>query len=702
MKFKFCALLCVGLALTARLEFAQVSPPEPSQTPANQRDLRLEQDPVKSSDDSLPIRIPRGYAVVIGINQYEKIPQSKQLNFAERDAEAIYSILISPEGGNFRAENVHKLIGRQATLENVRKELEEWLPSIAREEDRVWVYFAGHGFVSENKAYLAPYDLNPRDIGRTGYSMAQLGSLFGNRIKARWKVLLTDACHSGAINPERDVQTINKSLIDLDKSLFSLTASRDREVSFESPDSGGGHGIFTYYVVKGLEGSADESADGIVTADELAEYVRQNVRSATSGKQNPTSERASFDPNMLLAYVASNRLPNTPPPAKFGTLVIESNLDGVEVFVDEKSVGIVNRDKPLPLPGLVPGVHIIKGVKLGYEPDGPREEIVYPGQVSTVSIKILIPRRRSKEAAELFDKGLELYLKGSEANYRRAVDFFRRALALDPKFSQAALYLARTYNALFEQAKAKENFQKAIEIDPDYLEARASFGGMLLDIGDLDGAIRQLNTVIQRDRDHALAYYLLAEAFRRKDAYAESIAAAKRAIQLTPANAEAYLWLAESLRMSESYVDAKSAYLDYLRLSNFDSKLAGNLNYYALGFLFGLGKRHRAAQHDIWEDLRSRAYFGLCDCDRRLEQYASAIAYCQKSLSYDKQDALVHYATALAYARQASDSGRVEPLIPALKHFKTVLEINSDLTEADYSRQNIESIEAFLITTRSQ
>jgi uncharacterized caspase-like protein len=39
--------------------------------------------------------------------------------------------------------------------------------------------------------------------------------------------------------------------------MFSLTASRDRERSFESADWGGGHGIFTYYVVKGLEGAAD-------------------------------------------------------------------------------------------------------------------------------------------------------------------------------------------------------------------------------------------------------------------------------------------------------------------------------------------------------------------------------------------------------------------------------------------------------------
>ena len=65
-----------------------------------------------------PTPIPRGYALIIGIANYKNLPAKSQLEFPERDAEAIYSILISPEGGNFRAENVHRLIGAKATLAN--------------------------------------------------------------------------------------------------------------------------------------------------------------------------------------------------------------------------------------------------------------------------------------------------------------------------------------------------------------------------------------------------------------------------------------------------------------------------------------------------------------------------------------------------------------------------------------------------------
>ena len=136
---------------------------------------------------------------------------------------------------------------------------------------------------------------------------------------------------------------------------------------------------------------------------------------------------------------------------------------------------MVSKGTPLSLPGLVPGVHTIKGVKMGYEPDGPREEMVYPGQETTVSIKILIAKRRNKAAVDALDKGLEYYTKGFADNYRKAATYFQKALEIDPTYSQAALYLGRTYNALFEEEKAETYFRKAIEIDPDYIEAHASF-----------------------------------------------------------------------------------------------------------------------------------------------------------------------------------------------------------------------------------
>ena len=51
---------------------------------------------------------PRSYALIVGVGQYQNLTPQQNLQFSERDADSIYSILISPEGGNFRAENVHR------------------------------------------------------------------------------------------------------------------------------------------------------------------------------------------------------------------------------------------------------------------------------------------------------------------------------------------------------------------------------------------------------------------------------------------------------------------------------------------------------------------------------------------------------------------------------------------------------------------
>jgi tetratricopeptide (TPR) repeat protein len=364
--------------------------------------------------------------------------------------------------------------------------------------------------------------------------------------------------------------------------------------------------------------------------------------------------------------------------------------------VDGKSVGVASKAKPISVPGLPPGEHQIKGVKLGYESDGPRQETVYPGQEATVSIKILVARRHSKAALDSLDKALEYYQKGYEQNNRKATELFEKALELEPTYSKAAFYLGLTYNALFEQDKAEQYYRKAIQIDPDYLEARANFAGMLLDTGNVDEAIRQLNFVLERQPNHSVAVTMQAQAYRLKELYRQSIDTARKAIRLTPKNAEPHLWLADSLRLSGQYAEAHTEYDRYLQLSDFDSHLAGQVNYYVLGFLAGFGKRSRAAQQDIWKDLRSLAYFGICDCERNLAHFDSAISFCQRSLTYDPQDPYAHYALGLSYMRKAVASGSIAELDPALRHFQQMLAINSDLSEADYARKNIANIQQAL------
>ena len=84
--------------------------------------------PAKSATTaSGAVTIPRSYALVVGIADYQD-PNVPKLHYSERDAQSMFDVLISPEGGNFHRENVHLLIGPKATLANLRNELEQWLP----------------------------------------------------------------------------------------------------------------------------------------------------------------------------------------------------------------------------------------------------------------------------------------------------------------------------------------------------------------------------------------------------------------------------------------------------------------------------------------------------------------------------------------------------------------------------------------------
>jgi tetratricopeptide (TPR) repeat protein len=686
------------LSLAAFVWQALGQAPAPDQKP---RDLDVVPDRQVNQN---PPQIPRSYALVVGISKYKNLPTKSQLLYPDRDAADMYSTLISEKAGQFPAEGVHELIDEHATLGNLKQELESWLPSVTGPNDRVFIYFAGHGFISGGKAYLAPYDMDPKNIASTAYPMDELGQVIGNRIHGKWKVLLTDACHSGAITPEDDTAQVNKSLLDLNSSMFSLTASRDREQSFESPQWGGGHGIFTYYVIQGLQGEADTSGDGVVTADELAEYVHTNVRLATHMLQNPTSDRGSFDPNMVLAYSpgagsASCSKPPCTQKLRYGTFVIETNMDDVEVWLDGKSLGMFKKGIPQRFPGLTPGPHTLKGAHQGYEPDGPREEQIYPGQDTAVAVRILIVQHRSHAAQEIFDRGLDRYNRGFADNYQVAANDFEHALAIDPGYSQAALYLGRTYNALYEEDKAKDALKRAIDIDPAYREARLSYAAVLLDTGELDEAIRQLDAVAKQDSSNGMAWYLQSQAFLRKGSYGQAVDAGNRAVKLTPANAEAHLWLGEALRRNGQCELATSQYDNYLSLSNFNSALAGKLNYYVLGSLFGFGTKKRATQQDIWRELRAQAYEGICDCDWIRKRYDDAAMQCHKALSLVPGDLFANYRLGLVFTEQYNSIGGQALLQEARKYFDAVIAINPDTDEAQRSRKYVANIDSVLAQT---
>ena len=84
------------------------------------------------------------------------------------------------------------------------------------------VYFVGHGATDEEgRGYLVPYDMDPARTVATAYPMQQLGSVFSTRVKARWKILLLDACHSCKVTVDSTPGKVSESLRGLPQGMFA-------------------------------------------------------------------------------------------------------------------------------------------------------------------------------------------------------------------------------------------------------------------------------------------------------------------------------------------------------------------------------------------------------------------------------------------------------------------------------------------------
>lgn len=249
--------------------------------------------------------LPDRWAVVIGAGRYES-PEIPKLRYTVPDAEAIYQVLVGP--GGFKKEHVLLLTDkteRKPTLRNVKWALGTFLARSAKKEDTVLIFFAGHGAPEVDPQglerdglakYLVPLDAEPDDLYSTALPMDELQTIFG-RIEAERVVAFLDSCYSGAAGGRTfaSKKTRASHVDDLflerlarSKGRAIITASRPAEVSIELPELG--HGIFTYYLIQGLKGAADLNRDGIVTLQELYEYVESQVTQksrAVGGNQHP-------------------------------------------------------------------------------------------------------------------------------------------------------------------------------------------------------------------------------------------------------------------------------------------------------------------------------------------------------------------------------------------------------------------------------
>jgi len=219
------------------------------------------------------------WAAIIGIDDYANW---QKLQYAVHDASGVKDLLIQKYG--FKPDHVFTLTDGQATRQNILSLLGDKLgnPSLVQREDRVFVFFAGHGATRKlasgrELGYIVPVDADLTNFEGSAISMTNFQDI-SEAIPAKHVLFVMDSCYSGLALTRGGGQAASQNYLNeisrREARQMFTAGGADQQVADNGPN---GHSVFTWTLLQGLEGRADLNGDGVITATELAAYVAPAV-----------------------------------------------------------------------------------------------------------------------------------------------------------------------------------------------------------------------------------------------------------------------------------------------------------------------------------------------------------------------------------------------------------------------------------------
>jgi uncharacterized caspase-like protein len=154
--------------------------------------------------------------------------------------------------------------------------------------------------------YFLPYAADRDLLDRTAINQNELIKILAD-LNPNSVTLITDSCYSGMsktgdtlIANARPV-AMKSSEIVLPKNFTLFSASSPDQISSSSKDLR--HGIFSYYLMKGLEGDADLNSDNKITLAELHSYARINVAKMALSLNRTQEPQLHGDGNRIIVTV---------------------------------------------------------------------------------------------------------------------------------------------------------------------------------------------------------------------------------------------------------------------------------------------------------------------------------------------------------------------------------------------------------------
>jgi hypothetical protein len=246
---------------------------------------KVESDPVSAelvSESST--KSSTCYVLAVGINLYKN--PKLVLNYAQSDAQSFGKAMDENSSRLYKKLELHTLYDAEASRVNMLKKLDELAGKI-QQEDVFIFYYAGHGSMVDNQFFFIPaessrlYDLS--SLQKEAIEASVLQDKFKN-IRALKQLIVMDACQSGAsveLLATRGAAE-EKAIAQLSRSAgIHVMASAGSE-QFATEFAELGHGLFTYLLIKAMQGEADGAPkDGKVTIYELKSYLDDQVPEMT-------------------------------------------------------------------------------------------------------------------------------------------------------------------------------------------------------------------------------------------------------------------------------------------------------------------------------------------------------------------------------------------------------------------------------------
>ena len=228
-------------------------------------------------------------AIIIGIADYKNLPRA---DYANDDARVFYDYAIRALG--VKPENIKLLVDADADEVGIYRAFKTWLPSRVRSSTDVYVYYSGHGLpTADGKGlYVLPQRADRDFVDKTAITQAEINAAI-QAAKPKSVTLFLDACYSGqARTGETLLASARPIALKTETAAFPdgftvIAASKGDQISSSSPELK--HGIFSYYLMRGMEGDADANRDGKITAGEMQAYLAENV-SRQAGMMNRRQE----------------------------------------------------------------------------------------------------------------------------------------------------------------------------------------------------------------------------------------------------------------------------------------------------------------------------------------------------------------------------------------------------------------------------